>query len=117
MLKERAVIVVFFAESPHLPSIWIPLVTMEPNIMIVHPPKTASGNVARTAPNTGKMPAITRTAAPVAIAILFTTPVMATRPTFWLNDVIGEHPKSPPKALMNPSQAIEPEASFAVMSR
>ena len=34
-------------------------------------------------------------------------------PTFWLNDVIGETPKTPPEiADMNPSQQREPETSF-----
>ena len=41
---------------------------------------------------------------------------MATRPTFWLKDVIGKHPKTEDKALMKPSQAIEPEVSFVVTS-
>ena len=88
-----------------------------PNIISVHPPSTASGSVASKAPKNGKIPAIIIIIAPVAIANLLTTLVMATRPTFWLKDVIGKHPKTEDKALMKPSQAIEPEVSFAVTSR
>ena len=42
----------------------------------------------------------------------FTTFVIATSPTFWLKEVIGIHPKTEDSALMNPSQAIDPEISF-----
>ena len=42
---------------------------------------------------------------------------MAMSPTFWLNDVIGETPNTPPEiADMNPSQQRDPETSFSVMS-
>ena len=54
--------------------------------------------------------------APVAIVNLFTTLVIATRPTFWLKDVIGRHPNTDDNALTNPSQAIEPDVSFSVTS-
>ena len=52
----------------------------------------------------------------VAIAYLLTTLVIATRPTFWLNDVIGKQPNTEDNELTNPSQAIEPEVSLVVAS-
>ena len=67
---------------PHLPSICIPLITILPNIIIVQPPRTASGSVASIAPITGKNPAKIIIIAPAAIAKRFTTFVIATRPTF-----------------------------------
>ena len=45
---------------------------------------------------------------------LFTTFVIATIPTFWLNDVIGRQPNTDESALTNPSHAIEPDVSFSV---
>ena len=47
-----------------------------------------------------------------------TTFVMATRPTFWLKDVMGGQPNTPPdRAEAKPSTHREPETSFAVISR
>ncbi len=54
--------------------------------------------------------------APVAIVKRFTTFVMATKPTFWLNEVIGRQPNTDDNALTKPSQAIEPDVSFVVAS-
>ena len=84
--------------------------------MIVQPPSTASGNVASTAPKIGKIPAKIIITAPVAIVKRFTTFVMATKPTFWLNEVIGRQPNTDDNALTKPSQAIEPDVSFVVAS-
>ena len=85
--------------------------------MIAHPPSTASGKVARSAPKIGNTPAKIMITAPVAIAKRLTTLVIATSPTFWLNDVIGRHPNTEDNALTKPSHAIEPLVSFAVTSR
>ena len=41
---------------------------------------------------------------------LLTTFVIATSPTFWLNEVIGRHPKSEENALTRPSHAREADA-------
>ena len=41
---------------------------------------------------------------------------MATKPTFWLNEVIGRQPNTDDNALTKPSQAIEPDVSFVVAS-
>ena len=90
---------------------------MLPNIIIVQPPSTASGSVASSEPRIGNTPARIIITAPVAIAKRLTTLVMATRPTFWLNDVIGRQPNTDERALMNPSQAIEPDVSLSVASR
>ena len=109
--------VIFLWENPHFPIIWIPLTTIVPNIIIVHPPRTESGSVASTAPKIGKIPAKIIITAPVAIANRFTTFVIATRPTFWLKEVIGRQPKQADNALTKPSQAIEPVVSFTVTSR
>ena len=50
-------------------------------------------------------------AAPQPMALRFTTLVMAMRPTFWLKEVIGRHPKREDRELMNPSTAMAPETS------
>lgn len=117
ILKDSADMVIFLWEKPHFPIICRPLITIVPNIIIVHPPRTALGSVASTAPTTGKIPARIIIMAPVAITKRFTTLVMATRPTFWLKDVIGIQPNTEDNALTNPSQASEPAVSFWVTSR
>ena len=55
--------------------------------------------------------------APVAMVNRLTTFVMATNPTFWLNEVIGRQPNTEDNALTKPSQAIEPDVSSLVTSR
>ena len=55
--------------------------------------------------------------APVAIVKRLTTFVIATRPTFWLKDVIGIQPNREDRELIKPSQAREPEISFVVALR
>lgn len=55
--------------------------------------------------------------APVIMANLFTTLVIAIRPTFWLKEVIGMQPKSEEKLLTSPSQVMEPEISFSLTLR
>ena len=47
----------------------------------------------------------------------FTTPEMAARPTFWLNDVIGVQPKMPDTELTKPSQQMADPISFVSGSR
>ena len=94
-----------------------PLITILPNIIRVQPPNTASGKVASKEPKIGQNPARIIIIAPAARAYLLTTLVIAIRPTFWLNDVIGRQPKTDERALMKPSQAIEPEVSFTVALR
>ena len=49
--------------------------------------------------------------APLAMALRLTTWVMATRPTFWLKDVMGRQPKRLDKELINPSTAMDPRIS------
>ena len=73
--------------------------------------------MARSAPKIGNMPARSMIMAPVAIVKRFTTLVIATRPTFWLNDVIGRQPNKAETELTKPSQAREPDISFCVTSR
>ena len=89
---------------------------MVPNIMMVQPPNTAFGKVAKTAPKIGKIPARIMITAPVPMVKRLTTLVMATSPTFWLKDVIGRHPNKDEILLINPSQAMDPAVSFAVTS-
>ena len=67
---------------------------MVPNIMMVQPPSTASGRVAKSLPTTGTRPARIMTKAPVIMVKRLTTLVMAIRPTFWLKEVMGMQPKS-----------------------
>ena len=109
--------VVFLWLKPQSAIIPIPLTTIEPNIIIVHPPRTGSGRVANRAPILGKSPARIKVRAPNIIVNLLTTLVIATRPTFWLKDVIGAQPKRPETALRKPSQARDPWISLSVISR
>ena len=102
--------------NPHFPIISIPLTTIVPNITIVHPPSTGSGSVEKNAPTGGNIPANIRINAPNIIVNLFTTFVIAIRPTFCENDVIGIHPNTPDTALKKPSHASDPDTSFSVMS-
>ena len=57
-------------------------VKIVPNIIMVHPPRTASGSEAKKLPIGGSKPAIIIQTAPVIIVNLFITFVMAIRPTF-----------------------------------
>ena len=117
ILNDNAAIIIFLCEKPHFAIICKPLITILPNIISVQPPSTASGNVASNVPNIGNKPAKTIITQPVKIVNLFTTFVIETSPTFWLNDVIGKQPKSPDNALTKPSAAIEPVSSFFETSR
>ena len=117
ILNDNAAIIIFLCEKPHFAIICKPLITILPNIISVQPPSTASGNVASNVPNIGNNPAKTIIIQPVKIVNLFTTFVIETSPTFWLNDVIGKQPKSPDNALTKPSAAIEPVSSFFETSR
>ena len=117
ILNDNAAIIIFLCEKPHFAIICKPLITILPNIISVQPPSTASGNVASNVPNIGNNPAKTIITQPVKIVNLFTTFVIETSPTFWLNDVIGKQPKSPDNALTKPSAAIEPVSSFFETSR
>ena len=117
MLRDSAAIIIFRWVKPHLLIICKPLTTMVPNIIMVQPPSTASGSVASSAPKNGKMPARIMITAPMAMVNRFTTLVIATSPTFWLNEVIGMQPNTEERELTKPSQAIEPEVSCVVTSR
>ena len=55
--------------------------------------------------------------APIRIVNLLTTFVIATRPMFWLKEVIGRHPNTEDRALTKPSQAMDPAVSFWAASR
>ena len=70
----------------------------------------------RSIPKAGKRPARIIIAAPVAMANLFTTPLIEASPTFWLKLVIGVQPKRPAMELTKPSQAMDPESSLPVIS-
>ena len=95
---------------------FIPLTTIVPNIIIVHPPSTGCGNVEKNAPIGGNKPARISVSAPNMIVNLFTTFVIAISPTFCENDVIGVQPNNPDTALKNPSHASDPDTSFSVIS-
>ena len=58
-----------------------------------------------------------RNTAPVEMANRLTTLVMATRPTFWLKEVLGSTPKRAAKEEPRPSQITPPESSLSVASR
>ena len=112
--SDSAAIVMLRCEKPALAIIWKPLTMMLPNIMTVQPPSTASGSEANTRLTAGTNPASTSTAAPVAMARRFTTPVMATSPTFCEKEVTGEQPKQPDNVDTSPSAATAPESSLSV---
>ena len=82
MQKERATMVMFLSLNPHPETILQPLNTIEPNIIIVHPPKTASGRELKNAPIGGNKDARINTKAPIKMVKRFTTFVIATSPTF-----------------------------------
>ncbi len=118
MAKEVAAMMVLRWSKPHSPSIVTPETMIAPNMMTVQPPSTQSGSVEKNAPTGGNRPARISVSAPNMIVNRLTTFVMATRPTFWLKDVMGGQPNTPPDtAEIKPSQAREPETSFSVMSR
>ncbi len=97
--------------------IWKPLTQMLPNIMMVQPPSTASGSEEKIALTNGTKPARIMTTAPDAMARRLTTFVMATRPTFCENEVMGMQPKQADSVETKPSQAMEPESSSSRTSR
>lgn len=90
---------------------------MLPNIIMVHPPSTDSGRLEKKFPIGGSNPAKIMHNAPMLIVKRLTTCVIATSPTFWLNDVTGGHPKIADNALQNPSHASAPLISFSSISR
>ena len=115
--RERETMVILRWEKPHFDIICTPEVRMEPNIMMVHPPRTAWGREAKKLPTGGSSPARIIQAAPVMMVKRFTTFVMAISPTFCEKDVTGGQPNKVETAEQYPSQAREPEISFPVISR
>ena len=96
---------------------WMPLTTMEENIMTAAPPRTACGMMETSAPSLGMRPHKIRKTAPVASAPRLTTLVMATRPTFWLKEVLGRTPNAAAKEEPKPSQMTPPDSSLSEGSR
>ena len=96
---------------------WMPDTTMEENIMTAAPPRTAWGMMEMSAPSLGMRPQSIRKMAPVASAPRLTTLVMATRPTFWLKEVLGRTPKQAATVEPRPSQMMPPLSSLSVASR
>ena len=88
-----------------------------PNIIIVQPPKTDSGNDEKKLPIGGSKPAKIIQIVPVAIVKRLTNFVILIEPTFWLKEVIGGQPNNDEIELQKPSQAKEPEISSSVTSR
>jgi hypothetical protein len=68
--------------------------TTMPNITITPPPSTLIGTVSITAPTFGTKPQAIRKIAPMVTTWRLITPVMAIRPTFWLNEVFGRPPNN-----------------------
>ena len=69
------------------------------------------------APSLGIRPHRIRKMAPEARAMRLTTLVMATRPTFWLKEVLGSTPNRAAKEEPRPSQITPPDSSLSVGSR
>src|SRR5699024_1957790 len=91
--KERETMIMVRSSNSHPLSILIPSYMMEPNIMTVQPPSTAWGRELKKAPRGGNREARIRISAPVKMVKRLITPVMVTRPTFWLKEVSGGQPK------------------------
>ena len=87
------------------------------NIITAAPPSTDWGMMETSAPSLGMRPHRMRKTAPVARAKRLTTLVIATRPTFWLKEVLGSTPKSAAKLEPKPSQITPPASSLSVASR
>ena len=96
---------------------WMPLITMEENMMTAAPPSTLWGMMDTSAASLGSRPQSTRNTAPQARAMRLTMRVMVTRPTFWLKEVLGSTPKSAAKEEPRPSQMTPPASSVSVASR
>ena len=90
---------------------------MEENIITAAPPRTACGMMEISAPSLGIRPQRIRNTAPEASAMRLTTLVMATRPTFWLKEVLGSTPNSAAKVEPRPSQMTPPDSSLSEGSR
>ena len=73
--------------------------------------------VVSTYPIAGNTPPIIMMMAPKAMVKRFTTPDIAAKPTFWLNEVIGVHPKRPDTELTKPSQHTAAPISLVLGSR
>ena len=115
--RDVATINVVFSFHSQEFIIFIPLTIIAPNIITVQPPSTHDGSVEKNAPTGGNKPAIISVKAPNIIVHLLTTLVIATSPTFWLKEVIGEHPNTPAEiADIKPSQQREPDTSFSMIS-
>ena len=85
--------------------------------MTVQPPSTDWGRELKKAPSGGKREARIRIRAPIRMVKRLMTPVMVTRPTFWLKEVRGRQPKQPEMELEKPSTAREPWSSSIFRSR
>ena len=109
--------VIFLAFIGFFVMSWIPLTTMEENIITAAPPRTLWGMMDTSAASFGNSPQKIRKIAPVANAKRFTTFVMATRPTFWLKEVLGSTPKMAAREEPRPSQITPPDSSVSVASR
>lgn len=111
VLKDKLTIIMLRCEKPLFAIMPNPAKRMEPNIMMVQPPRTACGMVVRRVPTGGNRPPRSMMPALVAMAKRFTTPESEARPTFWLKDVIGVQPKRPEMELTKPSQLMAPPIS------
>ena len=70
-----------------------------------------------TAASFGHKPHRIKKRAPHAKALRLTILVMATKPTFWLKDVLGKTPNKAANVEPIPSQTTPPESSLSVASR
>lgn len=71
--REREIMVTLRCEKPHFAIICTPEVRIEPNIIMVHPPRTHSGRDAKKFPTGGSRPARIMQAAPVIMVKRLTT--------------------------------------------
>ena len=67
--------------------------------------------------NFRNQPATTKKAAPIVTTWRLITPVIAIKPTFWLNEVFGKPPNTAANAVPAPSAIVPPPISLSVASR
>ena len=89
--------------SSILLNVFIPDAATVPNITIPTPPKTGCGISVIKAEILGRNPSITNIKPAITATCLLATFVNEITPTFWLNEVLGNDPSTPPIILPIPS--------------
>ena len=108
---EVAIISKFLSFISTYLKFFIPAAATVPNITIPTPPSTGCGIPFISAANLGNNPSTTRSIPAITATCLLATLVNGISPTFWLNEVFGNAPTTPPNILPTPS-ASTPEPTL-----